>query len=109
MVALGRDMAHQMGMRAYYLYRQKYMADNLENVGYSKDGFEGIYNIFIMDETHTILACGASAVTKMRQPSTNRIERIFNYKYPYEYINGFSEMLKRKSAIEEFYSSFKLD
>ena len=109
MVKYAKFALENAGIYPYYMYRQGKTIGNLENVGYSKDGFEGIYNIFIMDETHTILACGASAVTKMRQPSTNRIERIFNYKYPYEYINGFSEMLKRKSAIEEFYSSFKLD
>jgi oxygen-independent coproporphyrinogen-3 oxidase len=109
MVKYAKSALENAGIYPYYMYRQGKTIGNLENVGYSKKGFEGIYNIFIMDETHTILACGASAVTKMRQPSTNRIERIFNYKYPYEYINGFSEMLKRKSAIEEFYSSFKLD
>ena len=46
-------------------------------------------NVYIMDETHTILACGASAVTKLREPFGNNIERIFNFKYPYEYISGF--------------------
>ena len=92
----------------YYMYRQGKTVGNLENVGYAKEGFEGIYNIFIMDETHTILACGASAVTKMRQPGTNRIERVFNYKYPYEYINSFDEMLQRKKAIEIFYSTFQI-
>jgi oxygen-independent coproporphyrinogen-3 oxidase len=59
-----------------------------------------------MDETHTILACGASAVTKLREPKGDYIERIFNYKYPYEYINGFEEILKRKKGINDFYSKY---
>lgn len=109
MVNYAKTALEKAEIYPYYMYRQGKTIGNLENVGYSKQGYEGIYNIFIMDETHTILACGASAVTKMRQPGTNRIERIFNYKYPYEYINGFDEMLKRKQAIEEFYSSFDLD
>lgn len=109
MVKYAKTALEAAGIYPYYMYRQGKTVGNLENVGYSKEGYEGIYNIFIMDETHTILACGASAVTKMRQPGTNRIERIFNYKYPYEYIKGFSEMLNRKTGIEKFYSSFKLD
>ena len=60
--------------------------------------------IGIMDETHTILACGASAVTKLKEPNGNYIERIFNYKYPYEYIDRFEEMINRKSGIEKFYN-----
>lgn len=87
----------------YYMYRQNKTVGNLENVGYSRPGLEGIYNIFIMDETHTILACGASAVTKLRRPDTDEIERIFNFKYPYEYISRFDTMLERKGRIAEFY------
>ena len=59
-----------------------------------------------MDETHTILACGASAVTKLREPNGDYIERIFNYKYPYEYINQFDEILNRKKGINEFYTKY---
>lgn len=90
----------------YYMYRQSKTVGNLENVGYSKVGFESLYNVYIMDETHTILACGASAVTKLRQPSGPNISRIFNYKYPYEYINDFDVILQRKSGIKEFYSKY---
>ena len=86
------------------MYRQSKTVGNLENVGYSKAGFEGHYNVFIMDETHTILGCGASAVTKLRRFSEPTIERVFNFKYPYEYISRFEEMLTRKNRIEEFYS-----
>lgn len=87
----------------YYLYRQSRMEGNLENVGWSKKGFEGIYNVFVMDETHTIIGCGAGAVTKLKQPGGESLSRIFNYKYPYEYIEGFEEILKRKEQIRKFY------
>ena len=87
----------------YYLYRQSRMEGNLENVGWSKPGFEGIYNVFVMDETHTIIGCGAGAVTKLKQPGGESLSRIFNYKYPYEYIGGFEEILNRKEQIREFY------
>lgn len=87
----------------YYLYRQTRMEGNLENVGWSKADFDGIYNIFVMDETHTIIGCGAGAVTKLRDPYSTELTRIFNYKYPYEYINGFDEMLKRKDQVVDFY------
>ena len=56
-----------------------------------------------MDETHTILACGASAVTKLKSVTDGQIERIFNFKYPYEYISRFDEMNDRKKRVEEFY------
>ena len=89
------------------MYRQSKTVGNLENVGYSKKGYECLYNVYIMDETHTILACGASGVTKLRQPNGNLIERIFNYKYPYEYINNFDEIILRKNGINVFYDKYK--
>lgn len=92
------------GMNPYYLYRQSRTVGNLENTGFAKIGYEGLYNIYIMDETHSILACGASAVTKLRA-ADGYIERIFNYKYPYEYIDRFEEMINRKQGIEKFYNS----
>ena len=90
----------------YYMYRQSKTVGNLENVGYAKKGFECLYNVYIMDETHSILACGASAVTKLREPNGDKIERIFNFKYPYEYISRFSEICDRKQGITEFYNKF---
>lgn len=93
----------------YYMYRQSKTIGNLENVGYAKKGFEGIYNVYIMDETHTILACGASAVTKLKSNSDGQIERIFNYKYPYEYISDFCEILRRKQRVEEFYCEHTIE
>ena len=90
----------------YYMYRQSKTVGNLENVGYSKRGYEGLYNVFIMDETHSIIGCGASAVTKLREPNGNNIERIFNFKYPYEYISRFDEMIQRKERITSFYGEY---
>lgn len=60
----------------------------------------------MMDETHSVLGCGASAVTKLRQPGGPQIERIFNFKYPYEYLTRFEEMLKRKQRVEAFYREY---
>lgn len=87
----------------YYLYRQSRMVGNLENTGWSKKGFESLYNIYVMDETHTILGCGAGAVTKLKNPYTSHLERIFNFKYPYEYISRYDEQLFRKDKIYTFY------
>ena len=58
-----------------------------------------------MGETHTVLAVGASAVTKLTLPGSDELERIFNYKYPYEYISDFDEMINRKKAVTDFYGS----
>jgi len=99
------ELLEKQGYNPYYLYRQSKTAGNLENVGYSKKGYEGLYNVYIMDETHTILAVGAGAVTKLRKPFENKIERIFNFKFPFEYINNFNEMLIRKNQIGEFYNA----
>lgn len=87
----------------YYLYRQTRMVGNLENTGWSKSGLESLYNIYVMDETHTILGCGAGAVTKLKKPFDTYLKRIFNFKYPYEYINRYKEQLDRKNEIYTFY------
>lgn len=105
MVDYSFERLTQNGYGPYYMYRQSKSLGNLENVGYSKAGFECLYNIFMMDETHTVLAVGAGAVTKLVDPNTAHIERIYNYKYPYEYLNGFDEMLKRKKGIIDFYKA----
>ena len=98
-----RQLLAQHSLRPYYLYRQSRMVGNLENIGYAKKEYDGLYNVYVMDETHTILGCGAGAVTKLKDPATGILQRIFNYKYPYEYNNSFGEMLKRKDGIKEFY------
>lgn len=106
MVNYSRDVLTQNGIVPYYMYRQSKTVGNLENVGYAKRGFEGLYNVYIMDETHTILACGASAVTKLKDTTQKNIKRIFNFKYPYEYISGFDELVSRKTEIGEFYDKY---
>ncbi len=80
----------------YYLYRQKNMADNLENIGYSRYGREGLYNILIMEEKQTILALGAGGMSKFVFHNENRIERVDNVKSVTDYINRIDEMLLRK-------------
>ncbi len=107
MVREARERIREAQIVPYYMYRQSKTVGNLENVGFAKDGYECLYNVYIMDETHTILACGASAVTKLKEPNGNYIERIFNYKYPYEYINRFQELIDRKARINSFYETYR--
>lgn len=106
MVRLSAQKLPQAGYIPYYLYRQSRTVGNQENVGWSKPGCEGLYNVYIMDETHTILGCGAGAVSKLKQPGTDYLERIFNYKFPYEYNDGLDEMLRRKQAVTTFYETY---
>lgn len=106
MVDYARGRLSAEGILPYYMYRQSKTVGNLENVGYARSGFEGLYNVYIMDETHTILACGASAVTKLKDSANGQIKRIFNYKYPYEYISGFDELMSRKKGVGEFYDEY---
>lgn len=92
--------------KPYYLYRQSRMVGNLENTGWSKAGKESFYNVYVMDETHTILGCGAGAVTKLKSQPKDYLKRIFNFKYPYEYIDRFEEQLQRKQEIYTFYEKY---
>ncbi len=87
--------------RPYYLYRQKNMAENLENVGYARLGREGIYNILIMEEKQTILAAGAGAMSKFVFYDEDRIERVENVKSLTDYIGRIDEMIERKKAFFE--------
>lgn len=88
--------AKNMQMEPYYLYRQKNIAGNLENVGYAKVGKEGLYNILMIEEKHPILAIGAGASTKLVFPEENRVERIENVKDVDVYIKRIEEMIERK-------------
>lgn len=99
MVEKAYEYANSMGMHPYYLYRQKNILGNLENVGYCRPGFESIYNIQIMEERQTIIALGAGAVTKVVYPAENRIERAFNVKDVEGYILRLEEMLERKREL----------
>jgi len=84
----------ECGYKPYYVYRQKYISGGFENTGWSKPGYEGIYNICMMEELCTVLALGGGGVTKL-VTADGRIERIFNTKYPREYIM-MTEKMKDK-------------
>lgn len=103
MLAYTQNILGQNEYIPYYMYRQSRMVGNLENVGWSKKDFESLYNVYVMDETHTILACGSGGVTKLKRNNPDYLERIFNFKYPYEYIDRFDELIQRKSGIMQFY------
>jgi oxygen-independent coproporphyrinogen-3 oxidase len=99
------DSLRQAGQVPYYLYRQKYMSGALENIGWCKPGYEGLYNICIMEELHTILALGAGGSTKLTDPATGRIVRITNPKYPTEYIDRIEQLCQDKGQIVTFYQA----
>ncbi len=90
--------ADALGMKPYYLYRQKNMSGNFENVGYAREGKYGIYNILIMEEVQTIVACGAGSISKRVYPD-GRIERCENVKDVAQYIERIGEMIERKKHL----------
>ncbi|MCM0648792.1 coproporphyrinogen III oxidase [Clostridium swellfunianum] len=90
------DLAKKLNMKPYYMYRQKNMFGNMENVGYSKPTKQGIYNIQMIEEKQTIIACGADAVSKVIFLDENRIERFANVKDVKGYINRIDEMISKK-------------
>lgn len=94
MVNEGYKLLKEHGLRPYYMYRQKDTLSNLENTGYSKPGFECIYNIFMMEDIGTVVGIGAGSVSKI--VSGNRIERVFNLKDAYEYVKSFEKIIQRK-------------
>lgn len=95
--------AREYGYAPYYLYRQKNMEENLENVGYARAGKEGLYNILIMEEKHSILALGAGGATKLVFADGSRIERSENVKSLKDYLERTEEMIVRKQAFFEQY------
>lgn len=99
MVSYARKYLAERGNFPYYMYRQKNQLGNLENVGYSKPGFESLYNLYIMEEIQTIISLGCGGVTKTVDLETNRIERIFNVKEAKDYIERLDEMLHRKDVL----------
>lgn len=96
MVQHARRVLKDGGWYPYYLYRQKYMSGNLENVGYAKEGTQCIYNVDVMEETHSNLAMGAGAITKWFDKEPYLIRRAANVKNVQEYIARSSEMAQRK-------------
>ena len=101
------------GYKPYYMYRQKNTVGNLENVGFSKEGSEGLYNVYMMEEIQSIFAVGAGAVTKLvgKNQGKNKIQRIFKPKYPYEYLrdNSGEKREEYKQEVLNFYKTYVLD
>ncbi|WPC41277.1 coproporphyrinogen III oxidase [Clostridium sp. JS66] len=93
------NLAKDLNIKPYYMYRQKNMVGNMENVGYAKPSKEGLYNIQIIEEVQTIIACGADAATKVVFLDENRIERHANVKDVREYINRTEEMVEKKTKL----------
>ena len=100
MVEFAYDFLKKEGFSPYYLYKQKNTLGNLENTGFSREGHESLYNIYIMEEIQTILALGGGASTKMVRG--DRIERVFNPKEAADYINRIDEIIEKKKKALEF-------
>lgn len=94
------------GYQPYYMYRQKNTIDNQENVGYAKAGKESYYNMLIMDETQSIFGAGCAASTKLVEPN-GMITRVCNYKFPYEYIAQFDQLMEKKKQVYEIYDRIR--
>ncbi len=105
MLEYSYDRLKELSYSPYYMYRQKNMAGNLENVGYSKSGYEGIYNIKIMEEVQSIIALGGGGASKAVMG--DRIERVFNFKDASEYIRRFDEIIERKKKIFDMIENYE--
>lgn len=97
----------ESGYHPYYMYRQSKALGNFENVGWCKERKECKYNVLMMEEYEHILSVGAGSVTKLLSPGIEKIERIFNYKFPFEYISRFSELLEKKERISTFFKDYQ--
>jgi len=104
MMTRGEEWSRANGYIPYYLYRQKNILGNLENVGYSKPGEESLYNILIMEEAQTIIGMGCGASSKFMEPATGKLTQFHNPKEPGAYILGFEEAIDKKIAyLEELF------
>ncbi len=102
MLEISQRLLRKAGYKPYYLYRQKFTAGNFENLGWCREGRESLYNICIMEELQTIISLGGGGVTKLVAPECGRIERIFNAKYPYEYMASLDKEIKSKEYLKVF-------
>lgn len=96
MLAEAEHALRAAGYHPYYLYRQKYMSGSFENVGWCKDGFAGLYNIYMMEELHSILSLGGGGMTKINRPD-GTLERFHNPKFPQQYIDRMEDILAQKT------------
>ena len=97
MLREGNETLRSYGYRPYYLYRQKYMTGSFENVGWSRNGFDNLYNIYMMEELHSILSLGSGGITKI--VSGTKIQRLSNPKYPHEYIRDIDSITAKKREV----------
>ena len=100
MVAYAEETLRSLGYKPYYLYRQKYMSGSFENVGWSRDGLDCLYNIYMMEEVHTIVSVGGGSISKLNLPD-GRLVRYPNPKFPEQYIEMLSSVLEKKQELFE--------
>ncbi len=100
MVDYASDTLRRLGYRPYYLYRQKYMSGSFENVGWSRDGLDCLYNIYMMEEIHSIISVGGGSISKVNLPD-GKLVRFSNPKYPEQYIQDFESVLEKKRELFE--------
>ena len=98
MVAYANQTLRQLGYKPYYLYRQKYMSGSFENVGWSRDGLDCLYNIYMMEEIHTILSLGGGGMNKVNFPDGS-LKRFHNPKFPEQYIEMIDDVLAQKREL----------
>ena len=98
MVDYANDLLPKLGYKPYYLYRQKYMSGSFENVGWSRDGLDCLYNIYMMEETHTILSLGGGGMNKANLPDGS-IQRFHNPTFPEQYIQQLDDVLRQKDEL----------
>ena len=98
MVAYANKTLRDLGYKPYYLYRQKYMSGSFENVGWSRDDLDCLYNIYMMEEVHTIISLGGGGMNKVNLPD-GKIERFHNPKFPEQYIEMIDSVLKQKEEM----------
>ena len=98
MVDYANTMLREQGYRPYYLYRQKYMSGSFENVGWSRDGKDCLYNIYMMEELHSILSLGGGGMNKVNLPD-GILQRFHNPKFPEQYIEQLDSVLKQKQEL----------
>ena len=98
MVAYANETLSRLGYKPYYLYRQKYMSGSFENVGWSRDGMDCLYNIYMMEEVHTILSLGGGGMNKVNLPD-GTLQRFHNPKFPEQYIELLPKVLEQKKEL----------